>query len=285
MWAIRSPSMGRFQDKVVVITGAGRGQGRTHALAFAAEGAAVAVCDIAAPVASCPYPLATPDDLSTTADLVSRSGARCHSAVVDVRDADAIGAFVADVGSALGPIDVCVANAGICGFAKSWELTDEQWEEMLAIDLGGVFKTFRAVLPSMIERRKGRLVATSSMAGRAGNPNLSHYAAAKWGVIGFVKSVALEVATFGITANVVCPSTVDTPMVHNPAMYSLFAPHLERPGIDEVRPVYERMNPMHLDWLDPAEVSAAVLYLASDDARHVSGVTWEIAAGTSALKA
>ncbi len=274
--------MGAFDATVVLITGAGRGQGRSHALAFAAEGASVAICDIAAPVAAAPYPMASAAELDETAAAVAALGAGCHAAVVDVRDSAGLASFVESTERTLGPIDVCVANAGICGFGSSWELTDEQWDEMVAIDLGGVFKTFRAVLPGMIERRSGRLIATASMAGRGGNANLSHYAAAKWGVIGFVKSVALEVAQLGITANIVCPTTVDTAMVHNPAMYGLFAPHLEQPTLDDVSPSYERLNPMRTAWLDPQEISAAVLYLASDAARHVSGHTLELSAGASA---
>jgi NAD(P)-dependent dehydrogenase (short-subunit alcohol dehydrogenase family) len=135
----------------------------------------------------------------------------------------------------------------------------------------------------MVERRYGRLVATSSGAGRTGTPHLSHYAATKWGVIGFVKSVALEVATYGITANVVCPATVDTPMVHNDALYSLFAPDLA-PSKDAVRPRYEALNPMRVAWLDPQEISNAVLFLVSDRSAFVSGETIEVSAGGSAQR-
>ena len=276
--------MGRFDGQVVLITGGARGQGRSHAVAFAREGASVATCDIAAGVGAAPYALSSPADLAVTVAAVEELDRRCHAAVVDVRDSAGLAAFVADATSELGPIDVCVANAGICGFGKSWELTDAEWDEMLAIDLGGVFKTFRAVLPQMIERRAGRLIATASMAGRMGNANLSHYAAAKWGVIGFVKSVALETAQLGITANVICPATVDTPMVHNAAMYGLFAPHLVAPTVDDVLASYERLNPMHLGWLEPEEISAAVLFLASSAARHISGLALEVGAGQSGAR-
>ncbi len=179
-----------------------------------------------------------------------------------MRDTAQIEEATQQVLDTFGRIDVCIANVGICGFAPVWEITDEMWDDMIATDLSGVFKTFRAVLPHMLERGSGRLIATSSMAGRMGNANLGHYVAAKWGVIGLVKTIALEVAARGITVNAVCPTTVDTPMVHNRAMYSLFAPHIDDPTEGDVRPSYERMNPMSLAWLDPDEVSQAVRYLA-----------------------
>jgi NAD(P)-dependent dehydrogenase (short-subunit alcohol dehydrogenase family) len=120
------------------------------------------------------------------------------------------------------------------------------------------------------------------MAGRMGMANLAHYVAAKWGVIGLIKSVALEVAPYGITANVVCPVTVDTDMVHNPAMYGLFCPDLPDPGRSDVEPVYRRMNPMRRPWLDPSDVAEAVAFLASDEARSISGSTLEVSLGGSA---
>ena len=183
-----------------------------------------------------------------------------------------------------GRIDIVVANAGICGFGAMPSLTEQQWDDMVAVNLTGVFNTFRAVVPHMLERRYGRLVAISSGAGRTGVPHLSHYAATKWGLIGFVKSVALEVAAFGITANVVCPATVDTPMVHNEALYSLFAPDVAAPTKELVRPRYETMNPMKVAWLDPQEITNAVLFLVSDRSSFISGETIEVSAGGSAQR-
>ena len=185
--------------------------------------------------------------------------------------------------AAFGRLDILVANAGICSFAPVADLTDEAWEEMVATNLTGVFKTVRAVVPHMARARSGRIVATSSMGGRMGMPILAHYVAAKWGVIGLIKSVALELAPLGVTANVVCPSTVDTPMAHNQAMYGLFCPDLVDPGRDEVRPAYARMNPMRVPWLDPQDVADAVAFLVSDGARHISGATIEVSAAGSAL--
>jgi len=277
--------MGNLEGRVAVVTGGARGQGRAHAFELAGRGCAVAIWDVAAPEAAptAPYPLATEADLAETVRLVEDAhGTRCLPVVADVRSTKDVEAATAATLAAFGKVDILVANAGICSFAPVAEIADDMWDEMLATDLTGVFKAVRAVLPHMVERRHGRVIATASMAGRMGMPNLAHYVAAKWGVIGFIKSVALEVAAFGITANVVAPATVDTAMVHNPPMYRLFCPDLPDPERADVEPVYRRMNPMRVPWLAPEDVSAAVAYLASDEARYVSGTTIEVSMGGSA---
>jgi SDR family mycofactocin-dependent oxidoreductase len=274
--------MGRLDGRVALVTGAARGQGRAHAEVLAAEGADVVVCDLAAPIASVPYALSTEDDLAETVRLVEKTGRRCVSTRADVRSTADLDAVVALALRELGHIDILVANAGICGFGKFWELTDEQWDDMIAVDLTGVFKSMRAVVPHMLERGYGRIVATSSMGGRMGNPNLAHYVAAKWGVIGLVKTLALEVADRGITVNAVCPASVDTPMVHNDALYGLFAPDLDHPTKEQVEPRYTAMNPIPVPWVDPHDISRAVLYLVDEDARYISGSTLDVACGATA---
>ncbi|MEO5900138.1 MAG: mycofactocin-coupled SDR family oxidoreductase [Ilumatobacteraceae bacterium] len=276
--------MGEFDGRVVLITGAARGQGRAHAVAFAEGGADVVVVDVCADIASVPYGLSAAGDLHDSARFVEKTGRRALAVEADVRDRAAMESVVAEAIAEFGKIDIVVANAGICGFGPMPELTAEQWDDMLAVNLTGVFNTFRAVVPHMVEHGYGRLVAISSGAGKTGTPNLSHYAATKWGVIGFVKSVALEVAANGVTANVVCPATVDTPMVHNAALYSLFAPDIAEPTKENVRPRYEVMNPMHVAWLDPQDISNAVLFLASQRSAFISGETIEVSAGGSAQR-
>ncbi len=274
--------MGRLEGRTAMITGAARGQGRSHALTLAAEGASVVAVDLCADLATIPYPLATPEDLAETKRLVESLGVRCHTVQGDVRDTDAIEGAAADAVSRFGSLDIAVANAGVCGFGKFWELDDRSWDEMIGVDLTGVFKTMRAVVRPMLEQGSGRIVATSSMGGRMGNPNLAHYVAAKWGVIGLVKTLSLETASSGITVNAVCPATVDTAMVHNEAFYGLFCPELTAPSKSEVESAYAAMSPMGVPWVSPEEISKSVLYLASDDARFVSGTTIEVSTGASA---
>jgi SDR family mycofactocin-dependent oxidoreductase len=273
-----------LSGRIGLVTGAARGQGRSHAQALAEAGADVVVTDICRDIDSVPYGLAGADDLAETAQLVEKAGRRAVVVTADVRERADMERVIATAIDELGGLDIVVANAGICGFGEMPTLTQAQWDDMLAVNLTGVFNTFRAAVPHLIAQGRGRLIAISSGAGRTGTPNLSHYAATKWGVIGFVKSVALEVAPHGVTANVVCPATVDTPMVHNDALYGLFAPDIVVRTRDAVRPRYEAMNPMRVPWLDPIEISHAVLFLASDRAGFISGETIEVSAGGSAQR-
>lgn len=274
--------MPNLENRVALITGGARGQGRAHALALARAGADIAVCDIAAPIATVPYPLATETDLADTVRQVEALGRRCIGVRADVRATDELSATVSRTLDELGGIDILVANAGICGFGPFCEIDDAMWDDMIATNLTGVFKTMRAVVPTMVERGGGRIIATASMGGKMGNPNLAHYVAAKWGVIGLVKTLALEVADKGITVNAICPATVDTAMVHNDALYGLFAPDIEQPTRQDVEPRYTAMNPIPAPWTPAEDIAAAALYLASDEARFVSGTTLDVCMGASA---
>lgn len=277
--------MQRFTDKVVLVTGAARGQGRSHAQHFAREGADIIICDVATDIDTVPYGLGTADDLAETAKLVEAEGRRCLSMVADVRDASQLASVVRTALADFGRIDVLVANAGIAGISSIAEMSDEMWDTMVDVNLTGVFKAIRAVLPHMIERHQGRIVATSSIAGRLGAPNIGHYVAAKWGVIGLVKSTALEVADKGITVNAVAPTSVDTKMIMNEAFQRLFVPDVEHPTRAQVEAAYARLHPMPVPWLAPADVSAAVLFLASDEARYITGEVLPVAAGWNARNA
>jgi SDR family mycofactocin-dependent oxidoreductase len=274
--------MGKLDGKVALVTGAARGQGRSHALRMAEEGADLIISDLCHDLDTVPYPLSRPEDLLDTQREIEKLGRRVVASETDVRDSAAVQAMVSDGVAELGRLDIAVANAGVCGFGKTWELTDEQWDEMIGVDLTGVFKTLRAVTPYMIRQGSGRIVATSSMGGRMGNPNLAHYVAAKWGVIGLVKTLALEVAAQGITVNAVCPATVDSDMVHNPALYGLFAPDLTSPTRDEVEPRYAAMSPMGVPWVSPADITDAVMFLVSDEARYISGSTLDVSTAAAA---
>ncbi|HTX01158.1 MAG TPA: mycofactocin-coupled SDR family oxidoreductase, partial [Acidimicrobiales bacterium] len=266
-----------------LVTGAARGQGRSHAVALAAEGAAVVACDIAAQIGSVPYPMATKDDLDCTVELVRRSGGRCVGRVADVRDSAQVDDLVASTVADLGRLDVLVANAGICGYLRFAEIGNEAWQDMIETNLVGTFRCMRAVLPQMASQSYGRVVAISSVAGRMGSPNLAHYAASKWGVVGLVKTFALETAKLGITANVVCPASVRTPMVENEATYRVFCPELESPTLEDTMPRLAKLNPLRQPWLDPGEVSRAVLYLVTEPG-YTSGAVLEVGLGSSAFR-
>jgi SDR family mycofactocin-dependent oxidoreductase len=274
--------MGRFDGRVVLITGAARAQGRSHAVTLAREGADVAICDIAAPMEWAPYEPATPEDLEETARLVRAEGRRVHSARVDVTDSAQVDAFVASTIAELGPIDGLCANAAIYSLDAIVDLTDEQWRRTIDVNLTGVFLSIRAVLPHMIERRSGRIVVIASIGGRGGFTNTAHYTSSKWGVIGLTKCAAAEAAPYGITANAVCPTTVNTPMILNERNFRHFAPELEHPTLEDVLPALEDLNPMPGPWVEPQDVSNAVAFLLSDEARYVSGETLGVSMGWTA---
>ena len=274
--------MGLVDGKVALVTGAGRGQGRSHALRLAAEGADVIAVDVAAnSVETISYALASEEDLDSTVEGVQATGRRAIKAVADVRSLSELQQAV-DAGlSELGKIDIVCANAGIGSWAVAWEMTEQQWKDMIDINLTGVFNTVRAALPSMVERGEGgSIVLTSSTAGLRAYANTAHYTAAKHGVIGLMKVLAQEAGPHRIRVNAVCPTTVRTPLVINDSTFELFAPHLENPTEDDVREPFESLNILPgVAWIEPSDVSDAVLFLCSDAAKFITGVALPIDAG------
>ena len=274
--------MGLVDGKVALVTGAGRGQGRSHALRLAAEGADVIAVDVAAnSVETISYALASEDDLDATVGEIQAMGRRAVKAVADVRSLSEL-QQAADTGlSELGKIDIVCANAGIGSWAVAWEMTEQQWKDMIDINLTGVFNTVRATLPSMVERGEGgSVVLTSSTAGLRAYANTAHYTAAKHGVIGLMKVLAQEAGPHRIRVNAVCPTTVRTPLVINDSTFELFAPHLESPTEDDVREPFESLNILPgVAWVEPEDVSDAVLFLCSDAAKFITGVALPIDAG------
>lgn len=277
--------MGKLDGKVALITGGARGQGRSHAITFAREGADIVVCDLAAQIETVPYTMSNPDDLSETVKLVEDQDRRCVAMQADVRDTAQVTSVVNRAIAEFGQIDILIANAGIVAPLPLVDISDQAWSDMVETDLTGVFKSIRAVAPHMIERRSGRIIATSSMVGKTGVPGLAHYVAAKWGVIGLVKSAALEFGQYGITVNAVCPTNVDTPMIQNPAMYSLFAPDIQNPTRDDVVPGFTSLNALPIPWVQAQDISEGMLYLAAESGRYVTGETLTIAAGWNANNA
>ena len=271
----------RFQDQVVFITGAARGMGRSHALAFAREGARLVVCDACKQYSSVPYPLATPEELATLAHEIETLGRPVIASQTDVTNLAGMQELAERARSELGPIDIVVANAGLYSFAPSWELSEQQWDETVNVDLKGVWITCKVSIPQMLPRRSGKIICIASTAAQKGMPNLAHYVAAKHGVIGLVKALAFELAPYNINVNAVCPTSVDTTMCRNQALYDLFA------GGPGPQATYEHfleiMNMLNLfpdrNLLPPEAISAAVLWLASDEARHLTGVALPVDAG------
>jgi SDR family mycofactocin-dependent oxidoreductase len=277
--------MGRFDGKTVLITGGARGQGRSHAVAFAREGADIITCDAVAPIDTVPYELPALEDLDETVRQVEDLDRRCVAVQADVRDRAAIQSVVDEGIAQLGKIDICLANAGIFTFGTIADMDDDTWNTMIDVNLTGVFHTLRSVLPHMREQGSGRVIVTSSMAGKMGFPNVGHYCATKWGVIGLVKSVAQEVAAEGITVNAICPTAVGTTMIQNEAAYGLFLPDVENPTIDDAKPAFEALNAIPIPWVDVEDISNAMMFLASDDARYITGETIAVAAGQNASNA
>lgn len=270
----------RVDGKVAFVTGAARGQGRSHALALAEEGADIIAVDICAPIDSVDYDLATEADLAETVKLVEEMDRRIIATQTDVRDSAALSGALADGVAALGRLDIVVANAGILSASPGADLAESAWQDMLDVNLTGVYLTARAAIPHLIGGgRGGAMVFTSSALGIRAMPNVSHYVAAKAGVIGLMRSLALELAPHRIRVNTVNPSIADTDMVHNSATYRLFMPDRDHPTRDQAAEVFATLNPFPVPWVEAADVTNAVLFLVSDEGRYVTGLELKVDAG------
>jgi SDR family mycofactocin-dependent oxidoreductase len=272
--------MGKLDGKVALISGGARGQGRSHAVTLAREGADIIIFDICRQIPDVPYELARPEELDETAQMVEDLDRRVIAMQADVRDSSQLAEVVRTGLAEFGHIDIVCANAGIATFAPAWEITDEDWDLEIAVNLTGVFKTVRAAIPSMIERGAGgSIILTSSTAGLKGYANLMHYNAAKHGVVGIMRTLAIELAPYMIRVNSVHPAGTNTPIMNNQAMYTLFGGGRPDATREDATRELLKLNLLPVAWVEPEDISNAVLWLASPDSRYVTGHTLPVDAG------
>jgi (+)-trans-carveol dehydrogenase len=271
---------GRVEGKVAFITGAARGQGRSHAVTLAREGADIIAVDLCAQVGTVPYPMATPEDLAQTVKEVEATGRRIVATQADVRDYDALKEALDDGVARLGRLDIVSANAGITSYGTLAELPEQTWQDMIDVDLTGVWHAAKAAIPHLrAGGRGGSIILTSSVAGLKSYPNMAHYVAAKHGVTGLARALATELAGYRIRVNSVHPTQVDTDMIQNDVMYRLFRPDLDHPGREDFAAASRATGLLPIDWVESADVSSALLFLASDDARYITGTALPVDAG------
>jgi SDR family mycofactocin-dependent oxidoreductase len=268
----------RLDGKVAVITGAARGIGRACAVRMAEEGADLVLVDLAAGFRSVLYPAAKMEELEQTAGEVRALGRQALVFRVDVTDGLALQSAVNDAVDHYGGIDVLVAAAGIDSWGNAWELSDEQWQAMLDVNLTGVWQSAKALTPHMMARRSGAMIFIGSVLSHRANRQFAHYTAAKHGVLGLTRAFALELAPSMIRVNSVDPTVVNTPMVMNPLYIERF---VGRPGatVEDAASRYLEWNTMPVPWIEPVDVANAVLFLASDEARYITGVSLPVDLG------
>lgn len=273
--------MGSLDGKVILITGAARGQGRAHAVSAAREGADVVLLDVCAQIEEMRYQLGTENDLAKTQKLVEEQGRRAISVVGDVRDQSSLDSAVALGLETFGHLDGAIANAGVWDLCPPvWEITEELYTVIVDTVMGGVFRTIKAVSPHLVERRTGAIVVIASVGGLEPTQAFTPYIAAKHGAIGLMKNAALELAPHNVRCNAICPGPVDTKIWDNPMGYGLFVP----PGVEATREialdtVYHSSALAGRSALPPEAISNAAVFLLSDLAEHITGVALPVDAG------
>jgi len=271
--------MGMLEGRTAFITGAARGQGRAHALRMAREGASIVAVDIADDIKEVQYSLGTQEDLAETVRAVEAAGGRAVAVKADVRSQAQLDEAVATGVERFGGIDICIANAGVVAHGNFWTLTEQEWGEVLDVDLTGVWRTVKAVAPHMIGRRSGSIVITVSINGLEPAAGIAHYTAAKHGALGLMRAIALELAPYGVRCNAICPAATDTGMLNNQFMFDQFAGKSggTRADLDSAVPHYHALAPASV--IQPEAIANAALWLVSDMADRVTGVHLPVDAG------
>lgn len=270
-----------LSGKVALVTGAARGQGRSHCAALAREGANIVALDICADIDTVPYPLGTRADLDDTAEQLRETGVEVIAEVVDVRNLGQLEDVTRQTWDRFGRLDIVVANAGTLGaVAPMWELTEQQFSDQIDVNLTGTWKTLKATVPHMLEAGNGgAVILISSISGMVAEVNIGHYAASKHAVNGLMRTLSAELAPHGIRVNSVNPTNVNTPMIDNPTYNQLFAGGKPGASQRDAVPALTAMNALPIPFVEPADISAAVLYLACDSGRYVTGTTLTVDAG------
>lgn len=272
--------MGRLANKVAFITGAARGQGRAHAIRMAEEGADIIGVDICEPIGSVPYPLATMEELEETAAAVEKLDRRMAIAKADVRSLEQLQAAVDHGVAELGRLDIVCSNAGVWSALPFTDMPEETYRDMIDVQQHGAYYTCKATVPTLIEQGTGgSIILTSSVAGLKGFPNHVHYSMAKHAVVGLMRVLANELAPHHIRVNTVHPSSTFTKMIDNAAIHAAFAPGVENPQLEDFADAFTAMNLLPIPWMEAVDISNAVLWLGSDEARYVTGVTLPVDAG------
>ncbi|WP_280270649.1 mycofactocin-coupled SDR family oxidoreductase [Nocardia wallacei] len=272
--------MGKLDNKVAVVSGAARGQGRSHAVNLAAAGASIIALDICADLEGNTYPLARPEDLEETARLVEKEGVRAHPVIVDVGERSAVRSAVAEGVQALGRLDIVVANAGIAAMGTGQTL--RSWSDTIDTDLVGVFNVIQAGLPYL--EAGASIIATGSLAAQLGSstkqgPGGSAYSFAKQVVAHYVNDLANQLAKQSIRINAVHPTNVNTAMLHNEGMYRVFRPDLTSPTREDAEAAFPAMQAMPIPYIEPQDVSDLVVFLAGDESRYITGSQLRVDAG------
>jgi SDR family mycofactocin-dependent oxidoreductase len=267
--------MGRFSGRVAFITGAARGQGRAHAVRLAEEGADIVISDICAAVPTNGVTPASQEDLNETVRLVEKTGQRAIARVVDVRDLEGLEALGNEAVSELGHIDIVVANAGILNWGNAWELSSQSWNELIDVNLTGIFHTIKATVPHMIKQGTGgSIILTSSSAGLKGQPFTLAYTAAKHGVVGITRGLANELGAYDIRVNSIHPAGVETEMMKVDGLFQMIQQHAETLG-----PLF--MNTLPHFSMKPEAVAGVVAWLASDESRYLTGAQIPVDLGST----